>query len=372
MSELKFNNKVVGTVATPASGKASVFIDSVTKKLKSKDESGTVTDYSAASAGISELTGEVTALGPGSVAATVTNSAVIGKLLTGLATGSGVILSTDTILQAFGKLVNKGNAGIFPVASDGSATISSDTTLARDMFYDSLTINFGSTLFTNGFRVFAKTAIVNNGTIDRSGNNATGTAATAALTAGTVAAGTAGGAGGIAAGSAGGASATSLGGAGGAGGLGSGGAGGAAGANTLNTAVNGGVESLQIADNARTGRNIAGTAVTTGSGAGGGGGDGVAGGAGGGGGGIIVLLSPSITGTGSVKAMGGNGFTPITGGNKGGGGGGGGGVLCTLSENDVTATSLTFNVSGGSGVAGTGTGANGANGSSGRTYFVRV
>lgn len=369
MSEVKFTNKASGTVATPAAGKASVFIDSTTKKLMSKDDAGAVTDYSAASSGISQLTGEVTAIGPGSAAATVTNSAVLAKVLTGLVTGSGTILATDTILQAFGKLVNKGNTGFYPPAQDGDVTISSNTTLIRDMYYNNLVINVGATLFTNGFRVFAQ-SIVCDGIIDRSGNNASGTAATAALPAGTLSIGTAGGAGGTAAGSAGGASATSLGGAGGAGGAGSGGSGGAAGATTVNAATTGGVEVCYGVDRAREGRNTAGTLITTGAGGGGGGGDGVAGGAGGGGGGFISIVSRSITGTGSIVAMGGNGFTPITGGNKGGGGGGGGGVICTISENDVTATSLTFDVSGGAGASGTGTGTSGSNGSNGRLYHI--
>lgn len=371
MSKITTVNIANASIPTPASGNTSIFVDT-DKLLKTKDDAGTVTNYGAAGSAITSLTGEVTASGPGAAAATMLNSAVLGKVLTGLASSTGTIAATDTILQAFGKLVLKGNTGFYPQAVDGDVTISSDTSIVRDMYYDNLTVNAGATLYTNGFRVFAATSITINGTIDRSGANASGTAATTALTAGTLAAGTAGGAGGIAAGAAGGASATSLGGAGGAGGLGSGGAGGAAGTNTLNTAATGGVESLYGLDRAREGRNIAGTQITTGSGGGGGGGDGVAGGAGGAGGGIIVLVSRSITGTGQINARGGNGYTPITGGNKGGGGGGGGGVICTISENLISATSLTLSVSGGLGVSGTGTGASGSNGSTGRIYNVRA
>jgi hypothetical protein len=47
------------------------------------------------------LTGEVTSLGN---ATTVTNSAVIGKLLTGYTSGAGTIAATDNILQAIQKL----------------------------------------------------------------------------------------------------------------------------------------------------------------------------------------------------------------------------------------------------------------------------
>lgn len=50
------------------------------------------------------LTGEVTGSGTGSFAATVTNSAVIGKVLTGYTSGAGTVAATDTILQAIQKL----------------------------------------------------------------------------------------------------------------------------------------------------------------------------------------------------------------------------------------------------------------------------
>lgn len=369
MSELKMATKA--SVATPATGKTTVYVDSATKTLKSKNDAGAVTDYAALGNAITSLTGEVVASGPGAAPSVVQNSAVIGKLLTGLAQLTGQITASDTILQAFGKLMTKGNAGFFAAATDGNATIAADTTLLRDMYYDTLTINPGATLFTNGFRVFARTEIINNGKIDRSGANASGTAATAGLTAGTLAAGAAGGAGGAAAGAVGGASATSLGGSGGSAGLGSGGAGGGAGLNTLNTAVNGGVETFQQLDRAREGRNLIGTLVTGGSGAGGGGGDGTAGGAGGAGGGVMMLMSPSITGIGEIFAKGGNGASPA-GGNRGGGGGGGGGVLALISENDITMTSLVVSVAGGAGASGAGSGATGNNGSVGRIYYVRV
>lgn len=357
--------------ATPSAGETVLFVDSADKLLKSKDDTGAVVNYGSAGVAITALTGEVTATGPGSSAATVSNSAVLAKVLTGLSAATGNVLATDSILQAFGKLMIKANQGFYPMASDGNVTYAADFTILRDMYYDNLTIDSGATLYTNGFRIFAN-SVVNNGTIDRSGNNATGTAATAALVAGTLGAAGAGGAGGAAAGSAGGASAISLGGAAGAGGLGSGGAGGAAGAKTDNTAANGGLEIFNNQHDARSGRNLAAGLITGGAGGGGGGGDGVAGGAGGGGAGTIVLISKSVTGTGLIKAVGGAGFSAITGGNKGGGGGGGGGVVAIISENDVTATSLTISVAGGIGASGTGTGASGANGSNGRIYLVRA
>ena len=53
---------------------------------------------------ITALTSEVTASGPGSATATVANSAVIGKVLTGLTPADGAPVAGDTILQAIGKL----------------------------------------------------------------------------------------------------------------------------------------------------------------------------------------------------------------------------------------------------------------------------
>ena len=61
------------------------------------------------------LTGEATSTGN---AVTLTNSAVIGKVLTGYVSGAGVVASTDTILQAIQKL--NGNAG-----GGGSGTVTS-------------------------------------------------------------------------------------------------------------------------------------------------------------------------------------------------------------------------------------------------------
>lgn len=58
---------------------------------------------------ITGLTGEVTATGPGSVAATVSNAAVIAKVLTGLSITGAAITSGDSILGAMGKLQNQIN-----------------------------------------------------------------------------------------------------------------------------------------------------------------------------------------------------------------------------------------------------------------------
>lgn len=53
---------------------------------------------------------------------------------------------------------------IFGDTSDGDATISANTALYRDMYYNNLVINSGVTLNPAGYRIFART-ITNNGTI---------------------------------------------------------------------------------------------------------------------------------------------------------------------------------------------------------------
>ena len=64
-----------------------------------------------------------------------------------------------------------GGLGMFGDGSDGNVTISSNTTLTRDMFYDNLTVDSGKVLDTDGYRVYAKTKVTNNGTISNNGSN---------------------------------------------------------------------------------------------------------------------------------------------------------------------------------------------------------
>jgi hypothetical protein len=58
---------------------------------------------------ITSLTGEATASGPGAAAVTLTNSAVIAKVLTGLNVTGGTVVAADSILAAFGKVQNQIN-----------------------------------------------------------------------------------------------------------------------------------------------------------------------------------------------------------------------------------------------------------------------
>lgn len=62
-------------------------------------------------------------------------------------------------------------ANYFGDGSDGDVVISSNVSLSSDMFYETLTIDSGYTLNTNGYRVFCKGDLKNNGSISTSGNN---------------------------------------------------------------------------------------------------------------------------------------------------------------------------------------------------------
>lgn len=71
-----------------------------------------------ANAGITALTGEVTASGVGSVPSTVSNAAVIAKVLTGFAVDWNIITGSDTILTAIQKLAGRASLSINTVSSD--------------------------------------------------------------------------------------------------------------------------------------------------------------------------------------------------------------------------------------------------------------
>ena len=69
-------------------------------------------------------------------------------------------------LGAERNLIQKtGTDKLFGNGSDGNVTIASNTSLSRDMYYENLTVNSGATLFTNGFKIFVKETLTNNGTI---------------------------------------------------------------------------------------------------------------------------------------------------------------------------------------------------------------
>jgi hypothetical protein len=76
---------------------------------------------------ITALTGEASASGPGSSAITLTNSAVIGKVLTGLNVTGGSVSATDSILDAFGKVQNQINSLVGGTIYKGTWNASTNT-----------------------------------------------------------------------------------------------------------------------------------------------------------------------------------------------------------------------------------------------------
>jgi len=91
---------------------------------------GTASGFTAGAVTNAGLTGEVTTSG---LTATLSNSAVIGKVLTGFTSGAGTVAATDTILQAIQKINGNTSAGI---AAAGSLT---GATLASNVLASSLT-----------------------------------------------------------------------------------------------------------------------------------------------------------------------------------------------------------------------------------------
>lgn len=302
----------------------------------------------------------------------------------------------------------------FGDCSDGNVTISAGTTtLARDMFYNNLTINGTGAINTQNQRIFVcgtldlsgapAFAINSNGGGGGNGGNGGGTGGAGANVAAgtnlTGRAGGAGGAGGTAAGSQGAAGTggnvitSSAGAASGAGGTGASGAGGAARGAAAVTAF----PMRDIIFNWFLPQTGAGGQVFTagsGSGGSGGGGDTTNSGAGGGGGGAsgqtIYLAANIIKTDGSTAGSaitawggpGGNGGAPTVG-NTGGGGGGGGGsggwIVVKYNKRTGPVVTLLVTTFGGNafgttglGGAGHGTGTAGGNGAVGGNGLIQT
>lgn len=259
------------------------------------------------------------------------------------------------------------NSGYFGDGGDGDKTVVGNETLTRDMAYNTLLVPVGTSLNTNGFRVFVRGTAVIDGRLHCDGNAglANGTAGATAGPNGTLGQGKAGGAGGGASGAAAGstnaaaprfytqgsattggtvgpintpggngASSVGTGGAGAGGGSGgtTTGAGVAAGASgggvALSTFSSGDIRSMPQIFN---GRQASGSSLFDAGAGGGGGARGTTtadrGGGGGGGGGVVGFYPYHLSGAGFISARGGDGGTPTAFGAGGGGAGGGGLIL---------------------------------------------
>jgi len=287
------------------------------------------------------------------------------------------------------------NSGIFSFGdgSDGDATISSNTTLTADKYYDNLTVNSGVTLNPGGYRIFVKNTLTVNGSIARNGGNGSngfgsmwpnnGGGNGASLADGYLKGAPASGAGGAGGrngggqnpGGAGTSVTNAIGSAagvagqqGGASTNGSNGAGGAGGAGGTTTAANckliANWHLATLLDISSSGSSVKYTGGGTAGGGGGGGppgggvsADGGGGGGGGGNGGIIAIYARKliIGSSGSIAANGGNGGDggngassgypvgpgPFWVGNGGGGAGGNGGVIILVYNQLTNGGSIT-------------------------------
>ncbi|MBA7606442.1 hypothetical protein ES703_13590 [subsurface metagenome] len=256
--------------------------------------------------------------------------------------------------------------------SDGNETTAGggggDLTLTRDMFYDTFTVTAGDTITTNGFRIYCKTKLVNNGTIEKIGG--TGGAPTKAIGSGAWGMGGDGGNGQPADTGGNGFAGESVeqGGAGGAGGDNNGNSGGVGGTVTPTY----GVRALPTA---LMPMYIAGLSAfkIEGGGGGGGGANSPGGGEGEGpsgggaaGGGFLIISAYEIDNNGTIQCNGGKGGDASAG-NSGGGGGGGGGCLIFVYEIAAWSTEQAL---GGAAGAKSGTGQDGTAGSAGQVIKI--
>lgn len=111
---------VTSTPSTPPAGYALIYVKT-DEVLYILDDSGIETPLGSSSS-ITSLIGEATGSGPGAATVTLSNSAVIGKVMTGFSSGpNSTVLATDTILQAIQKLQAQVTAA-FTVTLAGDVT----------------------------------------------------------------------------------------------------------------------------------------------------------------------------------------------------------------------------------------------------------
>ncbi len=283
--------------------------------------------------------------------------------------------------------------------SDGTATCDGSTavagmslsgstyTLTRSVYFASLTVNNGVSVFCNGWILNCSgTLTVNSGGIIHDDGRIPGAGAGSATATDAAANGSGTGnsggdtqanavllgygrAGGLANGSAGTNSTQSFGGAGGAGGSASSGANAGGSGGTVSGFGSAAPDNTRMVWTATTGAMfgsaIPGATIYGGAGGGGAGNDGTnQGGGGGGGGGVLVVNTYGLVNNGAIHARGANGANAVSTGDSGGGGGGGGGVVLVNLGSAATGSG-TIDANGGSGGTGNGTGANGSAGSAG-------
>lgn len=338
----------------------------------------------------------------------VVEAATSAELASGTSTGStGAVLVVTPDIVVFSEF---GSGADGSLTYDGSTTIlgmapsSSIYTLTRDIYGTTITVNNGVTIETAGYRIFASTSLINNGTIKRTPNNGgnasgtTGGTAGTALSNGTIYGGLAGKTGANGASSSGGPtngvsgvsgdnqteSIGVNGVAGGAGGSISGASAGSAGSAGSITATLQHIYNVTFATIMREfqGETLKYIKSAAGSGSGGSGGGYSGGGsytsgAGGGSGstgGIVWISARVLTNTGTISANGGNGGNGSNatsfGGGGGGGAGGSGGTVILIYKSITLGTVTVTGGTGGTGGTGANGGTSGGNGGTGNTGTI--
>jgi len=293
------------------------------------------------------------------------------------------ILSSSVIQLASGVM-----SGMYGTGFDGDLTVSAPYTLARESYYNNLTISGTGSINPGGYRLFVKGILtINSGcSINDDGYNASGTAGGLAISSRTYLGGASSvGATGITIAGNGNASSvptfttapynnngiSPIGGAGGNCGVRTGGA-----AGTFSPILG-----QSFATSLFIGRITVGGFATTlsypwaGGGSGGGGanetGAGASSGGGGSGGGIVWIAANNIINNGRISANGGNGANASGTGGAGGGGGGSGGSV-VIFTNTVVSSLGNIQVNPGIGGTGIGTGSSGFSGNTGSTYIASL
>ena len=99
------------------------------------------------------------------------NLAINASSTGGLASNSNGVYVDRNIVQWIDDLASSTAAVVYGDGRDGTAIISGNATITRDWYYDNLTVNSGVTLHPNGYRIFVRNNLVNNGTITMEGNS---------------------------------------------------------------------------------------------------------------------------------------------------------------------------------------------------------
>lgn len=124
----------------------------------------------ATNTAITSLTGEASASGPGAATVTLSNGAVIGKVLTGYTAGAGTITASDSILTAIQK--NAGNVSALSTAPTslgvyGSSPNTKGATLASNVLnLEYATASFPGSLSTGTQQIAGTKEFINSVIID--------------------------------------------------------------------------------------------------------------------------------------------------------------------------------------------------------------